>query len=138
MVIDSKDISVAHRLGKNPDSQRPDRRSIIAKLCRRDLKHELLTTTKSRRPANFYINGNLTPKRGKILYARKAKKNFPSLISGCNSVEGKVFIYVKPSKSDPSARNTRVSINTYDGLKDFCSTVLNNPVSSLIDRMPHH
>ena len=139
LVIDSKDISVAHRLGKKPDSQRPDRRSIIAKLCRRDLKHELLSTTKSRRPANFYINESLTPKRDTILYAlRRAKKNFPSVISGCNSVEGKVFVYVKPPNADPSARNSRMSINTYEGLSDFCSKVLNKPVSCLIDRWPHH
>ena len=139
VIISNSDISVAHRIGKKPASQAPDKRGIIVKLCRRDLKHDLLTAVRSTKPSKFYINENLTPKRSTLLYAlRQAKKKFPSVVSGCNSRDGKVFVYVKPPNSkDPSARNSRMAINTLDNLKDFSTKVLCKPVSCLIDRWPH-
>ena len=137
--IAGSDISVARRVGKKPASQLPDKRSIIVKLCRRDLKQDLLTAARSVKPDRFFLNENLTPKRSTLLFAlRQAKKKFPDIISGCNTVDGKVYVYVKPPSSEPAARNSRMTVNTLDGLKDFCGRVLKQPVSSLIDRWPHN
>ena len=138
VILNSSDVSVAHRLGRKPDTQRSDKRSIIVKLCRRDLKHDILSAAKANKPHDFFVNENLTPKRSTLLYAlRQAKKKFPSQISGCNSREGKVFVYIKPSNPDSSARNSKMSVNTLDSLEEFCSKILNKPVSCLIDRWPH-
>ena len=37
------DISTSHRLGNRPKTQGPDTRNIIVQLCRRELKHELIS-----------------------------------------------------------------------------------------------
>ena len=48
------DISTADRIGKKPISHAPDKRSIIFKLCRRDLKYDILNACKESKPS-FYI-----------------------------------------------------------------------------------
>ena len=72
--ISAGDISVSHRIGQKPRSpQHVDRRNIFVKLCRRNLKDELLSACRSLRP-NIYLNESLTPTRSTILYAlRKVK-----------------------------------------------------------------
>ena len=52
--VGSEDISVAHRLGKKP-IEGVDRRSIIFKLCRREMKSNILRACRSKKPP-FYIN----------------------------------------------------------------------------------
>jgi hypothetical protein len=42
LTLSPGDISTAHRLGRKPVAQGPDRRRIVAKLCRRDTKREIL------------------------------------------------------------------------------------------------
>ena len=64
--IKSTDLSTAHRLVPKPKTQGPDRRSIIIKLCRRELKHDLITACKKYKPPNFFINESLTPTRNSI------------------------------------------------------------------------
>ena len=46
LTIKPSDISVAHRLGRKPASQSEDRRGIIVKLCRREVKHDLMKACK--------------------------------------------------------------------------------------------
>ena len=41
LIIKEEDISTAHRIGRRPDNVQQDRRSIIFKLCRRDLKRDI-------------------------------------------------------------------------------------------------
>ena len=89
-------ISTSHRTGPKPRSpQVEDKRNIIVKLCRRYLKGELLSACRKCKP-NFYINESLTPTRSAILYAlRKAKRMSPGVVAGCNSENGRVYVYVK-------------------------------------------
>jgi predicted nuclease with TOPRIM domain len=54
------DISTVHSLGKKPLHQQPDNRNIILKLCRRDIKRDLLFACRQFKP-NIYINESLTP-----------------------------------------------------------------------------
>ena len=41
------EFNIAHRLGKKPTTQAPDKRSLIVKLCRREMKHEIMSACKS-------------------------------------------------------------------------------------------
>ena len=93
------DISTAHRMGKRMNNQRPDKRSIIIKLRRRDQKAGILHACRQFKP-DFYVNESLSPTRSTIMYAlRKARKQFPRIISGCNSINGRVFVWLRPANA---------------------------------------
>ena len=53
--IPSHEISTAHRLGKKPFSQQPDRRNIIVKFCRRDTKDVYRSSKTQPRPSQLYV-----------------------------------------------------------------------------------
>ena len=87
--IKSTDLSTAHRLGPKPKTQGPDRRNIIIKLCRRELKHDLITACKKYKPPNIFINESLTPTRNSIFFTlRQAKKKYPNKIAACSTHDG--------------------------------------------------
>ena len=112
------DISTAHRLGKKPSNQQTDRRNIIVKLCRRDLKRDILFACRIIRP-NMYVNEYLTPVRSTILYVlRRAKKTHGGRIKGCNTIGGRVFAWVKtPNSTGPEGNTIRRPINTHGELE---------------------
>ena len=120
------DISLAHRVGKKPVTQAPDKRSFMVKLCKRELKSDLLQSCRTVKPQNIFVNESLTQTRSTALFGlRQAKRKFPNLISGCGSREGKVIAWVKPPKSKtPLAKNNKVSVNTREKFDDFCSKFL--------------
>ena len=94
--IQESDISVAHRAGKKPATQGPDRRGIQVRFCRRDIKRQLMMTKRDNSdPANTsYTNESLTPKRRTILFRlRQMKKKFPALVKGCTSQDGRVYAF---------------------------------------------
>ena len=79
------DISTAHRIGRRPQNQQADRRNIVVKLCRRDLKRDILFACRNIKP-NMYVNENLTPLRSTILYVlRQAKKSHGDKVKGCST-----------------------------------------------------
>lgn len=133
--VSSTDISTCHRTGKMPTNQQPDKRSIVVKLCRRELKRDILDACRALKPDNLYVNESLTQTRNTIMYAlRRAKRLFPAKVSGCNSVDGRVFVWIRPPKPDtPGAHNTRMVVNTFQKLTEFCTKVLDGPLSTLID-----
>ena len=114
MNISAGDISVSQGIGQKPRSpQHVDRRNIIVKLCRRNLKDELLSACRSLRP-NIYLNESLTPTRSTILYAlRKVKQMPPDKISGCKSESGRVYVFLKNNESDESNRRNKKNISEY-------------------------
>ena len=128
------DISTAYRLGRKPAVQGQDRRGLILKLCRRDLKGDLLGASRRIRP-NFYVNENLTPARNKILYAlRLIRRQHGNVVRGCSSMDGNVFVYVRPAMSaSPTARDIKLLVNNYTKLQEFCLEYINKPVTSFID-----
>jgi hypothetical protein len=138
LVMAPSDISTAHRLGRRPATQQPDGRNIVVKLCRRDLKEDILHACRNLRPTDLYVNESLTRNRSTILYVlRSAKKRFPEKISGCGSVDGKVRVFVKsPNPDAPGARNSRTFINTQDTLRKFCDDILGTPLTSFIENWP--
>ena len=132
--ITPKDVSVAHRLGPKPAST-VDRRSIIIRFCRRTLKYDILSKARSCKPSGLFINESLTPTRQKITTAiRKAKREFPDVISGYNTVDGSIHMWVKPSNPEaPGARNSRMFVNTMEKLDAFCQRNFSLPVSHFLE-----
>lgn len=131
--MQTTDISTAHRVGKRPGNQEVDKRNIIVKLCRRDVKGDILNACRQLKP-KFYVNESLTPIRNSIMYVlRHAKKKPGSKVVGCTSIGGRVFAWVKSvDGSQHGSRNRRVPINTRNELETFCSEVLNEPVTNYI------
>ena len=118
ITVNPTDISVSHRLGKNSVNQGPDRRNIVAKFCRRDLKRDILAAARRMKPANFYANESLTTVRQKINRAlRNAKKDHANVISGLTSIDGRIFIW---RKNPDGPRDVRHCINTLEKLEEFC------------------
>ena len=139
-IISPTDVSTAHRLGKPPNTQKPDQRSIIVKFCRRDVKHQLYAARKNQSNANrIYVNESLTPSRQDIFHTlRKIRKTSPNLIAGISTYDGKVFAYTKPeAASSSSATNTqrdrRHLVNNKFMLEEFCENFLKRPLSNFLD-----
>ena len=137
--VNLSDISVCHRLGNKGPSQRPDRRSLIVKFCRRDLKMDIVNSARKKKPADLFCNECLTPCQQTISYVlRKAKRELPDLISGSATFEGKNFVWVKPpNPSAPGAKDLRLKISTHKKLEDFCNKTLKKPLSHFITEWTH-
>ena len=131
------EISTVHRLGRPPTTQTPDKRPFIIKLCRRDTKRELLRAAKEQNSTSpIYINESLTPKRSTILYTlRQVKKAHPSLVTGCTSIDGRVFAFTK--STSPGGRNVRHLVNTHDGLVKFCHDFVKKPLDTFLAEWTH-
>ena len=128
------EISVAHRLGAKPATQRPDRRSIIVKFCRRNTKVDILSSARTKKVPNFFANESLTPLNQTISFVlRKMKKAVPEKISGTTTIDGKNYVWVK----SPGARDLRQVISSHERLISFSTDVLRKPLSEFIEIWPH-
>ena len=133
--VNPSDISTSHRLGRKPTTQRSDKRKIITKLCRRDLKGDILGACRSAKP-NFYVNESLTPLRSTIMYVlRQAKKKNNRLV-GCKSIGGRVFAWITPPDGQ-GERHQRIPINTHLELQSFCCDILQEPLTAYVQRWPY-
>ena len=128
-------ISTSHRLGRKPQSQMEDRRKIIVKLCRRDLKGEIISASrKGGRSSKLFVNESLTPQRSAILFAlRRMKREHPNVVKGCQSFDGRIYAYTKPPSTSPSARDQRHLINTHEALVNFCREHVKRPLDNFIE-----
>ena len=137
--FDPREVNTAHRLGKLNTSG-VDKRSIIVKFCRRDLSRTLCSAARSKRPDRLFINESLTPIRRKLLFTlRQIKKDHPDKLSGCTSIEGKVYAYTKPSpNSPPNTPNIRTLVNSHEHLAAFCQSFIQQPLENfLADQIRH-
>ena len=136
IVIPKDGISVCHRMGSKAKSQKPDNRPIIAKFCQRSTKTDIIIASRKMRIPNFFANESLTPVRQSIAYAlRKAKREFPNLICGTSTRDGRVFVWLKSPSVE--ANPTRKSINNRRELEDFCLRTLNKDMKYFIDDWTH-
>ena len=113
--LDINDISIAHRIGRKKQ-QGIDNRNIFFKLCRRDLKYDILHACRQYRP-KFYINESLTPTRNKTLYIlRQVKKKFPRRVRTVRTNDGSVTAFLATddaaSANIPLAQLRKVTVNT--------------------------
>ena len=135
----NNEVSVAHRLGPKPKTQAPDQRNIIVKLCRREIKHDILKACRTVKPSNMYVNESLTRTRSATLYGlRQAKMKYPNIIAGCGSSDGKVYAWIKPpNPSTPNAKNLKTLINTRERFSDFCEKTLKCNSTDFITDWPN-
>ena len=132
-------ISTAHRMGKPPapNSNLPDKRSIIVKFIKRDDKFQILKTARnnSTRVPGLFVNESLTPTRAKIFNVlRKCKNIGNGLVKGTSTMNGKIFVIHKPSPNAPDdADSLRTEINTKDKLANFCENFLKRPLETFLD-----
>ena len=138
IIIDRSDISVAHRLGKKPTTQGPDKRPIIAKLCRRETKHSLISASRRTKAPGFFINESLSPQRSSIFKTmRKIRKEHPDVVKGCNTHDGKVQVYTPAASTNsllPPRRDIRHTINTHDDLTRFCREYVKKPLEFFLQK----
>ena len=133
------DVSIAHRLGPKPATG-PDRRSIIARFVRRNVKYSLLNRARRLKPRGIFVNESLTPMRQTIASVlRKLKKDHPAKISGYSTTDGSIYVWIKPpNPSAAGAQNTRVTMNSLSKLEIFCQKNFGKSATDFIAsaRMP--
>ena len=135
MDIPSSDILSAFRIGRVPSNQKEDRRAFSVKFRHHETATDIKRTAKTMKPDGLYFSENLTPLRHSILKVlRKAKYSHPTIISGCGSWEGRVFVWTKPSNpAESSGRNKKFYVNSTEQLRKFCNDLLNNEIESYTD-----
>ena len=80
---------------------------------------------------------SLTPIRNSILYGlRQTKKKHPSRISGCGSIDGRIFAWVRPASRDSGNKDSMIFINTKLKFDLMCKDILNCESSDLVDNWP--
>ena len=141
MNISTQDISTAHRVGKKPIRQGNDKRGIIVKLCRRDLKYDFMHACRNQPTGHprLYVNESLTPARSTILFTlRQMKKAHPNLIAGCSSYEGRIYAYTKDlNYISVNRKNRRHLVNTHAMLQQFCSEHVKRPFETFLENWNH-
>ena len=137
MAISPADISIAHRIGPKPEG-RVDRRNIIVRFCRRKTKYEILNKIKKMKPKpeGLYISESLTPTKQKIMRVlRSAKKEFGDKVSGYNTSDGTVYVWLLPPNPDAEgARNSRVTIENLTKLEKFCKDNFDRTISYFLQK----
>ena len=114
--LNPTDISTAHRMGRKPTSQATDRRKLVVKLCRRDLKRDILMAARNIKP-DIYVNESLTPLRSKILFAlRKMRRSHPHILKGSTSIEGRVFAWIASDPGRLDSPHVRILVNSISKL----------------------
>ena len=100
-----------------------------------ELKFEIRNACRQKRP-NFFVNENLTPTRKTILWAlRQMKRKRPDIVSGCNSENGKIFVWVKAGSV--GNRDAKKQVNNRLQLINFCENFLKEPLSGFINEWKH-
>lgn len=134
VTISPEEILHSHRIGKKPAPQSRDNRSIAVKLSRPDLKKKIFSERKEKRINDLYINESLTPTRQKIMYVlRKLKKDPSTKISGCNSIDGKVYAWIETDNHHQTTGTAyRTSVNSLQSLDDLCKKYTNKPLSDFL------
>ena len=135
--LGSSMVTSAYRIGSKPNSQREDRRSIIAKFSNEEIAQQVIRSSRTVKPTKLYFSENLIPKRSylcKIL--RSARKNYSSVISGCSSIRGKIYVWLKTSDSVPGSKNTRIPVNNYAQLKRLCQDFLKIDIGEIATDWP--
>lgn len=127
------DISVAHRIGRIPRTGGSDTRSIIFKLCRRDLKRDIVSACKGSK-LDVYFNDSLTPTRSTIMFVlRKARREFPNNFGNCRSTDGNVSVWLP---TDQAGKYRRVGVNSRRALDELLDREVSRTSSNYVDNWP--
>ena len=138
VAISEEDISVAHRIGKKRD-RGPDKRNVIFKLCRRDVKGKIMTACKEKKPEQLFVNESLTPTRNTIMYVlRCVKKKHPNAFGSCRSQDGSVCVWLPTIGSDGhgSRQYRRLTVNSRRTLDDLLRKQISDTSDAFVDVWP--
>ena len=132
------DILKSFRVGKRSPNG-PDKRNILVKFARPENKSDIMLACRTMKPEKLFINECLSPIRNSIMYVlRRAKKDFPLIVSGCNSIDGNVYVWINPPNPNaPGAKASRMQVNDFQKLSQFCDKVINSSVSTYIPEWQH-
>lgn len=134
-VIETGVIRSARRLGKPPVNQGPDRRRVIVKLEHRATASDIIRASRTMKPPGLFVNENLITERSRVLYAlRQIKRRKPEMLSGCGSLNGRVYAWTKPT--DLSQRGRKIYLNTWRKFNSFCSDTLGLNSDELLESLP--
>ena len=118
---------------KKPSIQGPDKIKSMVKLCRRDLKKDILNVCKEMKPG-FFINESLISTRNTILYALRMMKKEPnSTVKGTATFDGRVFAWIRKGDSN---YDQRMIVNSPQKLEDVCHKIMNKPIINYIKEWP--
>ena len=132
--VNAEELLDAHRIGKKPVSQKPDRRNILVRFRHRELRDDILKAARSVKPVGLYVNENLTPLKSTMLYTlRRAKKLHPGKIDGCGSYNGRVFVWLR--SSEPSQRNKKVVVSNIAMLDEFLKQCIGVDSAALMEQV---
>ena len=131
--LPENEISITHRLGANNSNE--NKRSKIVKFYRKSTKTVILAAALKKKAPNSFVNECLTPTQRAIGYVlRKAKREYPNIISGSTTFGGIHNVWIRPPNPDAAgAQNGKQTITSLDRLETFCTWVLNKPVSYFIE-----
>ena len=133
--LTSSDISSAHKLGPKPFGPGQDSRKMIVKLCRRDVKRNIMAAARKEKVRGLYVNDCLTPlKRSLHFSARKMMKRHKNVIRGCTTIEGRVILF---TAGIDNGKDVRHRIDTWDNLKEFCRKFLKEPLDNFMEQWQH-
>ena len=77
-------------------------------------------------------NNSLTPLRSRIfLILQKMKKNNLNIIKGCTTMDGKVYVFMKPVRH--GEKDQRHWIVNMDTLRTFCRDYLEKSLDTFLD-----
>ena len=136
--IDDCDITTAYRVGKRPITEGVDRRKILFKISKPNLKNDILLSCRKNKPC-FYINEQLTATRDRIMFeVRQLKRKFPSKILYTRANAGSVSVYIPSSdgRSDATNKNKRIDVNTRKQLESFITQDIGLPASDVLQSWP--
>ena len=135
--LSNERIASTYRIdGKSKDRPTGGKR-ILVKLKSLEDKRDIIRAAKRVKPSQLYINENLTQERSRILFAlRQARRKFTETVSGCESRDGKIFVYVKAPV--PTNRDSKVMINSWSRLDEWCRKTLDIQATSLLDNVSRH
>ena len=139
MSISPSEISISHRLSGKSASQVAQRTPIIAKFCRQNMKIDVIARARKKKPTKLFVNESLTPMQQTISYVlRKTKRDFPNLVSGSTTFEGKNYVWIKaPNPEARGAKDTKMLISSHRRLMDFCTRTLNKPLTDYVKDWKH-
>ena len=140
LVIPTADISSAVRVGKSKtENNSPQTRAILVKLKILEVKKTLMITCRNVKP-NFYVNDDLCQEKQTMLFVlRQAKKRKPNIVDGCRSMDGRIYVWIKPNGASADLPNTnrRIHINSVQKLKMFCTDIVDLGLETFISDWPY-
>ena len=113
--------------------QKNKRRNIMVKLLNQEVKIDLIQSCRSVKPTGLYVRENLTPTRSSIHYILRQVKKRTGRIDYCGTMNGKVFIWMKP-REGVQGNNRKIFISNMFTLRRLCNEELGVDPAEFIDR----